>query len=267
VDGRVVLGAAIAWLGGCLDELPPPLECPGEAHVAADSCTEIEPPLLGCLPPKQHACYAGPRTSCACQEGECGTGPACFPQGNCPPDVGSAAGDAARCLSLGEADAGGFGLVNEGYFCTCGCIDCIRACDGKGPTFGAARGDDGVLTGDDIIFPFLRVDTRVPERGQLGVYLRIRSSDTLVLWVFGGDPDGATTELTILRTALVPESSDGAFSTIVAYEELLDIEGRAAPLTWESETGRPSLITIIPPSAGGAILFEVDCVVPFVVDR
>src|SRR5262249_53031063 len=133
------LGAAIAisvalGASGCLDDLDAPKTCPPEAKHTAKDCGDAFQALAGqpgqCLyKPEQVACLAGKRTSCDCQPDECPTaGDACYPSGDCPPEVLEEVGSEAKCIRLAPGDFSN--SWPQIYSCECGCMACAAVCDG-----------------------------------------------------------------------------------------------------------------------------------------
>lgn len=258
-------GAAVL-LGGCLDELPEPAECPPPAQLAEGDCSAIDPPLTGCLPPAEHACLAGPRSSCACGPDECpDDARGCFPNGDCPPEVVAVAGEGVRCLRLDDAHVGDLGLLPPGHLCTCGCTRCLSVCDGKGPTVGATIVGDGVVDAEDVVFPLMRVDDLLPAAGRLGLYLRTRGTAATILYAYRGDPGANLEGLEQLGAGLLSAGAGAGFAGHVLWEELVDDLGAPVPLTWSRAEDKPSLMVILPNvTVSGPLLVELDCVIPFV---
>ncbi len=262
------LPAMAVTLGACLDDLAPPLACPPPAPISSGDCSDIVPPLTGCLPAHQRACFAGERTSCACLPSECEARPdGCFPAPDCPPAVSAVAAD-AECLRVEEEHFGTFGVIRPGFDCTCGCTSCLSVCDGRGPTFGAVLEGDGRLTEADFMIPLLRIDELLPPQGRLGIYVRLRNLDRLTVQIFTGDIDMPDPEscFELSRTGLVPAAPDGDFFEHILYQELLDEDLATKPLVWDDERERPSLVAMLPPlDERGFTLVEIDCIIPFVV--
>jgi hypothetical protein len=265
---RVLIAAAwlAACLGGCVEELPEPAECPAPAQVPEGDCSTIEPPLTGCLPPEEHACLAGPRSSCACGADECPSTPdACYPPGDCPPEV-TAAAPGARCLTIDEEHVGDFGVLPPGDRCTCGCTRCMSVCDGKGPTFGATIVGDGSLDREDVIMPLVRLDDLLPASGRLGFYVRLRGTAGTILYVYRGDPFDPG-EIVELGTGVLSAVPGRGFTSQVVYQELVGAGGVPAPLTWDTPEEKPSLMILLPNvNTSGPLLVEIDCIVPFTTD-
>lgn len=256
----------IPALAGCLDDLSEPLVCPAPAVVEEGDCSTIQAPLTGCLAPQEHACFAGPRTTCTCDPRECPTpAPVCFPSDDCPVAVRSIAGEGATCGRVREEDIGDFGILQSAFDCTCGCTRCMTVCDGKGPTFGATLGGDGAQDLEDFIVPLIRVEQLLPAAGRFGVYVRMRGLTLTTMQIIGGDLGGnAEEDLVYLRGALIPSSAGDGFVEHVLYDELLDEENRTLPLEWSSPADRPSVLAMVPPlGTPGHTLLEIDCVIPF----
>src|SRR5262245_20988296 len=108
---------------GCLDDLPSPATCPGEAqHDASDCVGAIDQvgtsPVGRCFTLEEMACLAGSR-ECTCLSDECPVpNEACYPPPDCPTAVTSepAARD-ARCLRLDPSEIGA-GFPSESQ-CVC----------------------------------------------------------------------------------------------------------------------------------------------------
>jgi hypothetical protein len=251
---------------GCFDDLPEPLTCPPQTITPAGNCLEpiqtISDP--GCYtlqpnPPEIFECLAGPRTSCDCGMNECDTSVnACYPTGDCPPEVRSAAGDNAECLRLGEDDFK-FPGVPQIIQCICGCTACATVCDGKGPVVG-------LLDVGDMSFAALsvRLDEHMPERGKVGVYVRARGLSNLVAAIFTGDIDGEDT-LVAQRSSFVFTPLD-QFTEFVMFDDGF-ISGDGA-YAWKKNADKPTLLAFFTQGsmeAPQAALYEVDCIIPFIV--
>lgn len=253
---RSVMGAmgvmvVAGLLPGCLDDLPEPLACPPEPVYPGDGCVPaLTEAAAGCFSREQMACLSGPRSSCTCISDEC---PApeevCYPDGDCPAPVRSAA-DGATCLRLAPADFGG-GLPSESL-CLCGCAGCMAECDGKGPVLGVLS--DGVVPVAPVGIDIAR---HMPDAGSLGVFLRERGvAASLLVVMKGADPDYEVVTYYFISS---PIGTD--YTSQVFYD---DPFLGTSKYTWTRREDRPTLLAIFP-SEGAGNLMEVDCVVPFVV--
>jgi len=120
----------------------------------------------------------------------------------------------------------------------------------------------GVRSGGQFVAPAIVVDVadRMPSSGRLGVYLRVRGYSFFTVGVALGDwekltwwPDG--------YSVLTPLSGD-------YVDHLLFSDPATEPYQWDRYEDRPLLIALFPqidPEQGVIELFELDCVVPFVV--
>lgn len=238
-------------VGGCLDDLPEALVCPPEPVYPGDSCAPaLTGAAPGCFTPEQMACLSGPRTSCTCIADECpAPEEACYPEGDCPVEVRSAA-EGAACVRLAPRDFGG-GLPSESM-CLCGCAGCMAVCDGKGPVLGVQN--DG-----NVMFAPVGIDiaSSMPDAGSLGVFLRERGvAGSLLVVMKGAAPDY---EIATYYFITSPVGTD--FTSQVFYDDPFLGTSR---YTWTRREDRPTLLAIFA-SEGGGNLMEVDCVIPFVV--
>lgn len=204
------------------------------------------------------ACLSGPR-DCTCTAGECPEPrEACFPPGDCPAEVRQHAADAS-CLRLEPVDFGG-GLPSE-FLCLCGCPGCAAVCDGKGPVMGVAA------DGSTYASPAFLVDLShvMPAQGRLGIYLRVRGLSNAGVVLARQAPDGSG-DLEVLEAPIyyVLTPLDSQFAELVLYDDLLN-----DAYQWGRHEDRPVVIAIVPQSNAEQpipALFEIDCLVPFVVD-
>jgi hypothetical protein len=268
---------ALFAASACLDDLDPAKSCPPEAKHAAQDCGQIFETLKGqpgqCLyQPEQVACLAGKRKSCDCQPDECPVAPdACYPPGDCPPEVVKEVGSEAKCMRLAPADFSNF--WPQIYNCECGCIGCAAVCDGFGPVIGVW--DDGQANLHGL--PIINIKRHMPKSGRFGVYIRARGLSNAGIAVVPGDPNDSaslfnelTTEVkngtAVIYYLVTPLDS---FAPSVFFDQHFIGQGHA--YAWSSADDEPAVIMIFPPKGvsnnPAASLFEIDCVIPFVLPR
>lgn len=254
-------------MGNCLDDLDEPLECiPGPTREgAAIGCVTLLSEGLdsfdaaGCVDePDALACYRDPARGCSCDPAECFDDGAasCHPPPDCPSEV-AALYPEAECVRFAAEDVGPF--VDEREQCLCGCEQCIRVCDGKGPVWSqidldAAHYEAGTL--------LLDLQRQIPRSGRLGVYVRARGVSLTPatpgmaavpprLYLFAGavsDPPELLGELPAIM-------GDRFESAIFPDGELRALDSsEPAPL-----------LLALGNEPGYFSLYELDCVVPFVV--
>lgn len=222
---------------------------------------------MGCLPPDQIQCLSGARHSCDCGVDECPDNRrTCYPAGDCPEAVRLAAGDRAVCLRPEPSDLRS--VLERTDQCICGCEECLLRCDGFGPVFGPTTDDSWGLP--DFVVPTVGVGAALPDRGRMGVYVRMRGLAYVVALLMRGDP-AVPTSLEQLyydgdpgQPALYTLS--GPFSSEFVEHLWFDqsfIERSA--YRWEDPSGKPELIAIATGDSAGGALFEIDCIVPFYV--
>jgi hypothetical protein len=254
--GWLRLGCGLA-LVACLDELPAPTSCPAPAKIPAGDCLPVldSKPLFGqCYDASQLGCLLGKRSGCECVPNECPELPeACYPAEDCPAAVRALQGaEQARCVRV---PASQLDVVPENLLtCRCGCAACSSVCDGAGPTFAFDVPMDGMLT------PFIiDLDGLLPERGRGGVYLRMRGS-AAVFVVFGRGKLDDWDSFTLFEPPFVVVEP---LTTSFVERPLFFQQANG----WKSAGEKPSHLLIASQAAGAAAkgMFEIDCVVPFVV--
>jgi hypothetical protein len=229
-------------MSACFSDLPAPVKCPAPAQRAIGDCLSAVAALgPGCVaPPDVHACFLGPRTSCACGN-ECpSTETSCFDDGSCPEAVSSRA-PGARCIRPSRES---FIIQPESIACVCGCTACAQVCDGRGLSvvvkFPQGAGD---LPAPLVITPLL------PSAGRLGVYVRLRGDAELAL--VAGRTNTADRTNTALAQRPLSAHTTGEFQELV-FDDLL---------AWTDAAGAPSLLALL--AQPGDTAAEIDCVVPF----
>ncbi|MEJ7732254.1 MAG: hypothetical protein WKG00_23990 [Polyangiaceae bacterium] len=251
---------------GCLDDLPPPAQCPGEAHSEAGNCSPaISKATIEtkgrCLEPDETLCLAGTE-ECACLSGTCPVPEdACFPPPDCPAAVRERHPE-AQCIRLAPSEIG-LGLSNETQ-CMCGCAGCAAVCDGRGPVIGVL--DDGEL---NYLPPFLEVGNQLPARGTFGIYLRVRGVANMGIGLLAGNIDAqqGIFDIEYLNESAAPyvisPLSTEFVEHVVVDQKLLEVP----PYTWTSVERRPDYVVLSPggqPGNPSLSLYELDCAVPFV---
>jgi len=260
----LALGLAALPVPGCLDDLPPTATCPGEAERSLGDCTPAIQTVLAenmtrCFRVEEMECITGPRTKCSCVSDECpAPEPECWPGRDCPALVFEKGGPEARCYHLDPGDIGA--SFDEQQQCLCGCAGCAAVCDGKGPALGALTLDD-----NQQFFPVVfDLGTRLPRQGKLGIYGRMRGLANFVIVAMRGDIN-VWEELVPLHyyAFLTPLQNDFDEQAIV------DQPFVAPAYEWGGYDGRPNLLVLFPQLSdeGGLSLFELDCLVPFVMPR
>lgn len=265
---QVVSAAVLAAVGGvsvvaCLDDLPEPKVCPpAPVNEAGDYTPLFSVTTPGCLSDRPdglalQSVLAGPRESCACADDECpSSASACYPEGDCPPEVIAAAGPDAKCIRLDPEDFG-FGQSDASQ-CICGCARCASVCDGRGPVVGMLATDMTPLT----TWPSVSLARHLPSRGKIGVYVRARGISNTVVALFSGDYPQALQQ----RSLFVMTTPLDDFSEQVFYGA--DFVGNKEPYAWTDEAGKPNVLMFVNSVGAGQsqlAYYEVDCVVPFVV--
>lgn len=236
----------------CLEDLPAATECPPDAQRGVGDCiaTFEEVTAAGCLGPVQASCLLGETSSCACGADSCPeVEGACWPEGDCPPDVTRVAGDDARCVLLAGSDIGqGFPLDQ----CLCGCPSCATVCDGKGIVLGQYA-----PTEEELGFPLtIKLPTGLPAKGRLGVQVRARGYAYAVVAVLGA-VEGTPISIWPLDEQLLSDR----FETQVFWEST---DYPDTPYRWSKPEDAPTAIVIAhQPSLDRPTLLEIDCVVPF----
>jgi len=257
-----MLGAIWLLCTSCLDDLPEATSCPPKADRKATDCiTGLDIMGPGCFDHTQVQCLAGKRSSCACQSDECpDDADACYPTGDCPPNVAERVGEDAECFRLSGSDIQG-GVLTPAQ-CVCGCTSCAAACDGKGMVLGMFLSPKPPGEEQEVGFPVV-VDIRdmMPKSGRIGVYVRARGVSQMGLFVANADLG----EADAIRASYQLESSinTGEFSEQI----LFDIPIAELPAyEWKARADAPTHLWLFhEPSDTEVTLMEIDCIVPFVV--
>ena len=261
----LALALAALPVPGCLDDLPPTATCPGEAQRALGDCTPAIQTVLAenmtrCFRVDEMECITGPRTKCSCVSDECpAPEPECWPGRDCPTVVFDKTGPEARCYHFDPGDIGA-SLVEESQ-CLCGCAGCAAVCDGTGPGLGALTVEGQEQQFAPVVFD---LGTRLPRQGKLGIYGRVRGLANFVIVAIRGDinvPD----ELEYLHSYAFLTPLQNEFSEQAVVDQLLI----GPAYEWDGYDGRPNLLVLFPQLSdkGGLSLFELDCLVPFVMPR
>jgi len=243
-----------------MQDLPAPTECPPEPKQKATSCADaLATAMPGCLTddPARVACLTGPRADCRCLGTDCPV-PAgsCYPDGDCPAAVAKRDADAI-CTRLAPED---IGLDQpSASMCLCRCAGCAAVCDGIGPVMG-------FLSGSDVVpFPMVfDIGAKMPDRGSLGIYLRVRGLANVGVAIATGDID----HFDLLDWqpgyfVLTPPGTEFVEHVLYADEFL-----HGPAYSWTQPKDKPTVIALAA-SFGkddeNLALFELDCLVPFVV--
>jgi hypothetical protein len=255
----IVLGLSAA---SCLEDLDEPLECPagparqGAALGCVAQLAEGSYNESGCIVDANGlGCYRDPAATCACGPSECDDDePTCQPPPDCPAEV-LAAYPGAQCERFAPEDVGL--LADEADQCLCGCESCARVCDGKGPIWSQidlveAHYGAGPMTFD--------LQGHLASSGGFGVYVRARGialspqpgaeAEPPVVLLFAGDV-GDTPE-TLGR---FPAIMSDRFESVIFPAELRSL-GASMP---------DPLALAFYNAQQYFSLYEIDCVVPFVV--
>jgi hypothetical protein len=260
LEALAIAGAAAAG-SSCFDELPEASLCPPPARVTPSGCFSEMPSAFGCLGEEQRACLTV--GGCGCSNDSCQSGgDACFPDGDCPLAVREAAGDDASCITLDGTE-----LVTAPQTdppCSCGCTRCMARCDGVGTVFGLFTNPNDAR--DDIFAPLVRIGGQVPDRGRIGVYLRLRGVAFLSLSYLKGAPGEATLvpaddEDGIYDGYSLSNPLDDAFVEHTLFDQSF-LGGRA--YEWQRAEDKPTAVALFAPGAN-FVLVEIDCIVPFTV--
>jgi len=262
------IAAILACAASCIADLDPPATCPAEPQHPGGSCVDaIQPtPPLGCLTydsekatPEKVACLTGPREDCRCTSSECPPRDgACYPDGDCPEAV-SARAAGASCKRLLPDDIGAD--LPAPSMCMCGCAGCAAVCDGVGPVVGVSTNE--MAQPYPIFFEFGK---RMPKRGRLGLYLRVRGLANVRVVLFKGESaDLSKLDPIADPVYLVVNELSSEFSEQILYtDEFLGFHA----YEWKTDADKPTVAAVYPslnPKNPALALFELDCLVPFVV--
>ena len=252
---------------GCLDDLAPPTTCPGGPQHAASDCVGAigqvsASPVGRCFGVEEMACLAGSR-ECTCLSDECPVPDhACYPPPDCPAAIRGAAGASdAECMRLDPSEIGA-GFPSE-LQCICGCSGCATVCDGSGPVLGVLDDGDGPEGGRfEFVPPFFDVRQHMPEQGKLGVYLRLRGfANTNLLVLRGTPPD----DLELLqRHVIVTPLTVDFVDQVVFDQDFIGVEA----YSWDSPDRKPEYLMLYLYATNeekAVALYELDCLIPFVV--
>ncbi len=258
----LLLAAASLW--SCLEDLPEPtppintatLLCPPEAQREAGSCMSAGLIDAGCLPASDLECLTGPRSTLECQgTSECPVpAEACYVGNQCPKAVTAAYGDSARCFHLPTNNFGGG--EKSSYMCLAGCAGCAAVCDGTGPVLGGSflETDAG---GNFTLFG-IEFNSRLPDTGKVGVYLRLRGEAALGVFFFHGELHQPPTHIQLWWDVLF--NHPGSDFEQRLFPDPYTDAGRQ-PYEWSKEADKPEFMVLAAVSA----LIQIDCVVPFVI--
>jgi hypothetical protein len=258
---------AIGALPGCLDDLPEPTVCPAPAE--RPDCLDLpEPMQLGCIAPEELACFA---PTCTCDANACPRSSSdCYPSGDCPEAVLRDYPDAV-CKRIRDHAFGDFGIIDPGGFCSCGCVECLRVCDGRGPVVAVVN-DGGRFDAADFPLPLAAIEELMPDRGTAGVYVRLRGYGLPLYLILFRKDLAQPAEVAFGATyAAIVLPNDG-FVEQVAYRDL----GTGDPYAWQDASAKPVYLGILPNvDADGdpltitpmpqLVTIEIDCIVPFYV--
>ncbi len=222
----VLLAFALTFAAaGCIDDLPEPT---GSGDTCSLDGVTVDATCLGnsitsCETTSAAACYRQD-ASCDCTN-ECATSSCPGPVEACPEEVTALGG---TCLELPSQ-------VNVSSCAPCGCVDCMRICDGRGTAFASPG---------STVFASWNLSS-VGDNLRLGAYVRARGRLTGVSLGGSGGPQAfdvttpglaATVFRTYVLEDLVPQTSGGASLSLGA-------------------------------NTNGETLFEIDCIVPFTQSR
>ena len=243
--------------GACLEDLPSPLTCPPAAVNEAQDCAPaVMAPSGNCYGATEVACLRGGEVvpTCDCQSGECpAEEAACFPAGSCPQAVLDRAGEDTACVRLSGDDIGS-GLEND-FQCLCGCTSCASVCDGYGTiyaTVGSSTTARGFL---------VNLGASIPDRGRLGVYMRVRGLPNFAANVLMGNP----LDFNATGNVYVTSENTGDFVDVVYFD--VPTVG-TPPHEWTTSEAKPTAILFTPlplgPEQPSFTMAEIDCIIPFV---
>jgi hypothetical protein len=182
--------------------------------------------------------------------------------GNCPPEVQAIVED-AQCFPLDPA-AISILEVDTAVSCTCRSPDRLARCDGFGVIMGGV-GHEADPTPVTFASLLIGLPTELPPRGKLGVYVRVQGFAVPFI------VQGITVEEAV---------GAWAFFTTKGYDSLVGfgLEQDGIPLIGDLSAGlaygegiapRPEFFVLTPQEIVGGTdelaLFEVDCIIPFVI--
>ena len=269
VLGLAALSAIALTAVACIDDLAAPTACPAEPKHAGKSCADaITDPPLGCMSydfaakvetPERVECLTGPRATCRCTSKDCPPkAGACNPDGDCPKAVRDEAPEASCKRLLPEAV--GADLPTDSM-CMCMCAGCAAVCDGVGPVIGVSTEKD--VQPAPVLFEF---GDRMPASGRLGLYMRIRGLANTRVVLFKG-PTAKLDELQVIPDpsyVTLNELGNEFVEQILFSDEFLGVHA----YTWKTAADKPTAAAVFPTidqDGPGLALFELDCLVPFVV--
>ncbi len=256
---------------GCLEDLAEPLAClpppetPGAARACLDAVLKDSDAFdtqYCTTNPEVLSCYRDPARGCGCDDDCSQVEASCHPAPDCPPEV-LAAHPTAKCRQFQPEDVGPF--VSEGEQCLCGCEACLIICDGRGPIWSQvdfADPDTGIsLTPAGLLTLDLR--RHLPDVGKAGIYVRARgltaratmdASDVYVPPTIYGVADDVNDPFVV--GVLPPVMSDRFEGEILPTNQLL---------SWTQPSDKPTLMGFSN-NLGTFSVYEIDCIVPFVVE-
>ena len=146
---------------------------------------------------------------------------------------------------------------------TCGCAEAVLACDGRGIAFGGLTNPDDTVILGALTIPL--PPERLPNAGQMGVYVRVRGFAAPLVVLIAHTPDRRPPRLTFFGFYAL-----GDFEESVGFgarDDGLPLTGvESKPFSWARPEDKPEAILIAPVELVGGEAFhlsEVDCVIPF----
>jgi hypothetical protein len=259
----LTLPLAAAVVPACLGDLDPPTDCPAPA--ATPDCLVLpEPTQIGCLGEAELGCFT---SSCACEGAACAPGTdSCYPEGDCPAAVLLEHPDAV-CSRIASDAFGDFGVIDPGGYCVCGCVECLRVCDGKGPIIAVVNAGD-YFDVADFPFPLVAVGDAMPDSGSAGVYVRVRGSSVPFFTLLYAESDAAPAEIDLAASYPIIVLPNDGFVERVGYRDL----GTGEPYRWSDAGRQPLFVGFLPnvdpdPESLSPLpqlmVVEIDCIVPF----
>lgn len=258
----------VVCITACLDDLSEPLECPAKPQISgsAATCLDLVADDLNAFDPTSYcmvkasaaSCYRDAPT-CDCGD-ECASEPACHPAPDCPAEILETY-PTARCVQLAPEDIGPF--QNEADQCLCGCEACITTCDGRGPVWSqldlADENTGELLTPQGVLT--IDLQRHLPDRGKAGIYVRARGLTAAT----GQNPSPAPpTVLGVTDDANNPFTM-GSLPSLMNDRFNAELYPADGPLTWDRRSDMPTLVGLSN-NIGAFSVYEIDCIVPFVVE-
>jgi hypothetical protein len=166
----------------------------------------------------------------------------------------------AKCVQLEAEDIGPF--QDESDQCLCGCEACLLTCDGRGPIWsqvdlvdesGTPVAPSGVLT--------LDVQRHLPTAGRAGLFVRARGLTSGT----GQNPEPDSPFVLTVADDLEEPAAIGQLPALMSDRFEAQLYPRDELLSWSAKGERPTLFAFSN-DLGAFSLYEIDCVVPFVVE-